>query len=149
MYWSTLSQSDQRSIDSDRDGRAASLAEWSSWFQGRLSSPRWDPQWGSCYGSNALHPASAVWELRCSGSIELSVNQIYWSIFRCSTQQGYFVTLYLCGSWCSPLLAVLAPYMLSWLMAYDSIPYLIPILATGYVVTVYVLLKLAERSRTS
>lgn len=34
-------------------------------------------------------------------------------------------------------------------MAYDSIPYLIPILATGYVVTVYVLLKLAERSRTS
>lgn len=32
-------------------------------------------------------------------------------------------------------------------MAYDAIPLIIPILATGYVLTVYVLLKLAERSR--
>lgn len=31
-------------------------------------------------------------------------------------------------------------------MSYDSIPLIIPILATGYVVTIYVLLKLAQRS---
>lgn len=32
-------------------------------------------------------------------------------------------------------------------MAYDTIPLIIPVLATGYVLTVYVLLKLAQRSR--
>lgn len=31
-------------------------------------------------------------------------------------------------------------------MTYDSIPLIIPILATGYVLAVYVLLRLAERS---
>jgi hypothetical protein len=32
-------------------------------------------------------------------------------------------------------------------MEYNTIPLIIPILATGYVITIYVLLKLAERSR--
>jgi hypothetical protein len=32
-------------------------------------------------------------------------------------------------------------------MVYDTIPLIIPVLATGYVLTIYVLLKLAERSQ--
>jgi hypothetical protein len=32
-------------------------------------------------------------------------------------------------------------------MVYDNIPLIIPILATGYVLTIYVLLRLAQRSR--
>jgi hypothetical protein len=32
-------------------------------------------------------------------------------------------------------------------MAYDPLPLIIPALATGYVLTVYILLKLAQRSR--
>lgn len=32
-------------------------------------------------------------------------------------------------------------------MAYDPIPFIIPVLATGYILAVYVLLRLVQRSR--
>jgi hypothetical protein len=47
------------------------------------------------------------------------------------------------GSWRSAIFALYVELT----MTYDNIPLIIPILATGYVLTIYVLLKLAERSQ--